>query len=120
MAYSSYQVERVIERLRQLRDWLPWPAHRRWRGEDPVRVSAAARRAADAAREERGAGPVPPPAVEAVRERHRYPPAVERERERRAGSFMEPPYPDEPLPPIPRRGHWQPRRRTARPLTEGD
>lgn len=112
---SSYQMERLLDRLRRLRDWLPWPAGRRWAGADPVRLSAAAReRAAPAA------PPGGPPSVEAVRDRTAYPPRVEAERERRAGSFMEPPYPDEPLPEIPKVERATPRRRPARDITSGD
>jgi hypothetical protein len=100
MTPSSYQVERLLEHLRRLGDWLAWPAFPRVGGGDPVRMSRAGVRAA------REAEPVPPaarrgprpPSLAAVRDAQRYAPVVEAERERRAGSFMRPPYPDEPPP----------------------
>ncbi len=98
MRYSSYQIERLLERLRQ---WLGQPAPRRWH--DPVRVSR--RGATAAARLERTEPPPPLASLAAVRDRQRRPPAVEYEQERRAGSFLEPPYPETPAPPIPRARH---------------
>jgi hypothetical protein len=121
MIYSSYQVERLIDRLRQLGDWLPWPAYQRWRGMDRVRIRRAAAEAARAARGEPG-GPRrrAPPSVAAVRAGRRYAPLVEEEQERRAGSFMQPPYPDDaPAQRIPRVSREARRRRSA-PVGEGD
>lgn len=123
MIYSSYQVERLIDRLRRLSDWLPWPAYRRWRGAERVRIRRVAAEAAEAARGVRaGAAPPaagPPPSVAAVRAGRRYPPLVEEERERRAGSFMRPPYPDaSPSPHIPRTPRGK-RRRRPRAMAEG-
>lgn len=122
MSQSSYQVERLIEHLRRLGDWLSWPAYRRWRGEDPVRLSRAARQSTPAA----GGGAVrarssAPATLEGVRELRRYAPEVEAERERRAGMFMEPPYPDEPPPShIPKLERVVRRRARARPVGDAD
>jgi hypothetical protein len=128
MPVSSYQVERLLDRLRRLGGWATWPAYRRWRGADPVRLS----RAAHAAQPEPtpdpplAPRPVPPlaprpvPPLAAVRDGRRYPPVVEQERERRAGSFMEPPYPDPPPPGhIPKLGR-APRRPRRQAVAEGD
>jgi hypothetical protein len=122
MSYSSYQMQRLLERLRILSEWLNGPVYRRWRGEDPVRVSRAGRQSAQAA----GSGGPPAssaaaPGLAAVRDPRRLQPLVEEERERRAGSFMQPPYPDEPPPAhIPKAGPRPARRRRPRPVGEGD
>ncbi|HKI99374.1 MAG TPA: hypothetical protein VKB51_12955 [bacterium] len=123
MIYSSYQVERLLERLRRARGWLPWPAYQRWGGMDPVRMSRAA---AQAGRDAEAAGPVAvpplrPPALAAVRDARRFAPLVEAERERRAGSFMRPPYPDEsPAPHIPKIERKTAPRKNPRRLVEAD
>jgi hypothetical protein len=119
MAHSSYQVERLIDRLRRLSDWLTWPAYRRWRGEDPVRVSRAAREAAPPSAPPRAEWP----SLAAVRDWRRYPPQVEAERERRAGTFMRPPYvpftEEAPAPRIPRLER-ETRRRRPRAMADAD
>lgn len=118
MPVSSYQVERLLDRLRRLGGWVPWPAYRRWRGADPVRLSRAAHAAQPEPEPALAPGPVPP--LAAVRDGRRYPPVVEQERERRAGSFMEPPYPDPPPPGhIPKLGR-APRRPRRQAVAEGD
>ncbi len=121
MIYSSYQVERLIDRLRRVSDWLPWPAYGRWRGADRVRIRRAAAEAERAARGGAAApAPGPVPSVAAVRAARLYPPLVEEEQERRAGSFMHPPYPDPPPGPhIPRMPGGK-RRRRPRLMAEGD
>ena len=103
MRYSTYQAERLLDRLRGWCTWLVWPAHTRWRGADPVRLSRDARQGAPAAPPPpRAAGPA---SLTALREREPLDVDVEAERERRAGSFLEPPYPDERPPSrIPKRG----------------
>jgi hypothetical protein len=120
MAHSSYQVERLLDRLRRARDWLPWPTYRRWGAADSVRVSAAAERAVQEAAQAPAALVVAtprPPSLAAVRDARRFAPVVEEERERRAGSFMRPPYPDEPPPPhIPRLDGRPGRRLRPRPV----
>jgi len=125
MGYSSFQMERLLARVRRATGWLNWPAHRRWEGADRVQVSreAEAQAAAVAAENARAAEAqaLPTQAVPGdVRDRTTRPALVEQERERRAGSFMEPPYPAEPpadrVPKRPRGAG----RRPARPLAEGD
>ena len=117
MNYSTYQMQRLIGRLRRMGRWLAWPAWPVDLGPDAVRASAAARAAAgDTATAGRAAAP---PAVGAVRAQAQHDPRVELERERRAGSFMQPPYaPDPPAPPIPKRPR-QPRRESPRSLGDG-
>lgn len=119
MTASSYQMERLLDRLRRVREWLPRPAYRRWGGMDPVRTSPAAEEAAEAVHPSAPAAPRAP-SLAAVREGRRYAPAVEEERERRAGSFMEPP-PEAPLPrPIPKLPRTATPRRRPRPAGEAD
>lgn len=120
MTASSYQVERLLERLRQAREWLPWPAYRRWSGQDPVHMSPAAEEAvARMPSHPPGAGR--PPSLASVRDGRRYAPVVEEERERRAGSFMAPPYPEPPLPGrIPKLPRAAAPRRRPRPAGEAD
>jgi len=68
MSLSTYQLERFLDRLRRFRGWLAHPGESR----------------------------LTRPRVDRVREDKTYPPQVENERERRAGSFMNPPYPHPP------------------------
>lgn len=90
MTTSGYQVQRLIARLR---DWLGAEQSAQPAPPDPVRLSGAGRR------EAASGGGRPPSAVRSgLWEQQERPPAVERERERRAGSFMRPPYPDPPSP----------------------
>lgn len=123
MGTSSFQIERLIDRLRRLGRWLGWPAPGPRAESDPVQAGTAARTAARlrALREEltgRGGRP-PQPSLNAVREDERYPPRTESERERRAGSFMRPPYTPEPAPPIPKAPAKPVRRPRTRPLADG-
>ena len=126
MTQSSYQVQRLLARLRRLGRWLTWPAHRPWAGVDAVQTTAAAKQAAhaaaDAVAERGGSGrSAVLPSVAAVRDPDRYEAVVEAERERRAGSFMQPPYPPdlpaERIPKLPRTAAPRPRPRV---LGEGD
>jgi hypothetical protein len=123
MLYSSYQVERLLEHLRRFSRWLAWPAHKPWNGGDPVHVSRAAHpsdRDEQAAPAGRPAGALPP-MLDTVRDARRFAPVVEQERERRAGSFMQPPYPDEPpASHVPKAGPRPTPRRRARTVGEGD
>lgn len=120
MAATSYQMERLLDRLRRLRGWFAGSAHRPSARADPVQVTPLAWKRARAV-----AGP---PAgrprqggIAGVAEPGRYPPLVEAERERRAGSFMRPPYPDQPpASHIPRLQRVARKRPTRRPLAEAD
>lgn len=119
MAFSSYQIERVIRRLRR---WIVGPFPGRSHAPDPVRGTPVAAR--DGAREGAADDPLssrPGGAghsgtghsgtghsggLKAIAETREYPPVVQAERERRAGSFLHPPYPETPeqigLPRIPK------------------
>lgn len=130
MAATSYQMERLLDRLRRLRGWFAGSAHRPSARADPVQVTKLAWERARAV-----AGPPAgtprqsgPPAgtprqggIAGVAEPGRYPPLVEAERERRAGSFMRPPYPEQPpASHIPRLRRVARKRPTGRPLAEAD
>ena len=120
MRYSSYQMERLLDRLRTLSDWLSGPSYKRWRGSDSVRISRAARASSQPpSRNAARAGPMQGSAAATVGDDRRFVPVVEAERERRAGSFMRPPYPDEPGPTIPKVERAE-SRRLARTVAEGD
>jgi len=118
MAFSGYQIERLIDRLRR---WglLPWRGQGS-RGEgDRVCLSPEA----DRAREGQPFGIAPPPDYPTASPATLRDPAVrdlrvEHELERRAGRFMQPPVaPQPPLPPIPRAA---PPRRPTEPGSEED
>lgn len=120
MTASSFQMERLLDRLRQAREWLPWPAYRSRRVSDPVRMSPAAEQAAESLRAQGVSAPAPL-SMAAVRDLRQYAPAVEEERERRAGSFMEPPFPETPPPGhIPKRPRTAAPRRRPRPAGDAD
>ena len=88
MPASSYQMEWLLHRLRR---WMGYPVTGPQGAGDRLSVSGASRA--------KGHGLQPPPRRrgEAVRDAHLRPPPVEDELERRAGSFMRPPYPQPPL-----------------------
>lgn len=93
MPFSSYQVERLIQRLRRRRGWLPGrtprPVER-----DRVRLSPRARHPGEGTQQP--TAPVDPRLVEAG---PAEPPVVSTELERRAGLFMQPPCPPPQAPP---------------------
>jgi hypothetical protein len=95
MAVSSYQIQRLMTRLRLLRGLDAAPPGMKAPGgiaeEDRVRVSERARRqAAEAAASLRLPAGAPVPVVTIVDDAP-LPPETLRELERRAGSFMRPP-----------------------------
>lgn len=92
MGFSSYQIERLIDRLRR---WFSGPYPERLRRPDPVGVTP------EGAEKSRATGPgaaprarPAPPVPARIADERAYPPRVEAERERRAGSFMAPFIPD--------------------------
>ncbi|MDH4248756.1 MAG: hypothetical protein OEW39_13175 [Deltaproteobacteria bacterium] len=90
MLVSSFQMERVLHRLAR---WIGWPRGSAPRGGDPVTKSAGVLlRAPGKIPPRLKHGPITPKRMGG---RH---PAVLEEVERRAGSFMEPPYPPSPRP----------------------
>ena len=105
MAFSSYQIERLIRRLRR---WIAGPFPGRRHAPDPVRTTpeggsggAVASRSRQGAADDpisgRSAGPGRGGGgLKSLAETRRYEAVVEAERERRAGSFMDPPYPESP------------------------
>ena len=100
MAFSSYQIERLIDRLRR---WITGPFPESSRNSDPVRFTQGGTeqgRISDRATVSHTgrSQSVRRSGVRAIAEGNPYPPLVEEERERRAGSFMTPPYPENPPP----------------------
>ena len=90
MEVSTYQMERLLRRLTR---WVHWPARRTQSGEDRYSPSGEVR--------ERSQAKPPPrlrPTASAAPEPTPRPPVVAEELERRAGSFMKPPYPQPPRP----------------------
>jgi len=85
MAFSSYQVQRLLQKLRR---FFRVDAHITAAESDPVRLSRPAREMSRQAGRLRA--PRPPRAVhpETLGEREGYSQVVERERERRAESFL--------------------------------
>lgn len=97
MAFSSYQIEQLIDRLRR---WLGGDYSPSESEPDPVRVTArgvALSREREAPAGSAGRGQAP--SLARIADVAQHPAEVEREGERRAGSFMKPPYPDPPWPP---------------------
>ena len=90
MEVSTYQMERLLQRLSR---WVHWPARRTNNGEDRYSPSGEAH-------DRRQTKPLPRlrPSVSAAPEPPPRPPLVAEELERRAGSFMKPPYPQPPKP----------------------
>lgn len=133
MAFSSYQVERLISHLKR---WITGPFPGRSHVPDPVRTTPTRPRngapegvagdppsspggGAGRAGAGRGGG------LKAIAETRQYPAVVEAERERRAGIFMDPPYPESPeqigIPRIPKlKRDVQPKWRTGAPLGDAD
>ena len=100
MGFSSYQIERIIERLRRWRGWirearyvLPLvPDRLGVSGEGAARAKSAGPRARAAFL----------PGIGNVVAGEGYPPRTEEERERRAGSFLRPSNRGTVLPSIPK------------------
>lgn len=121
MGFSSYQIERVIERLRRWRGWITEARYVFPLVPDRLRVSG------EGAEKAKSADPRPRapnlPSVAKVVEGEGYPPRVEEERERRAGSFLNPPNRGSPLPLIPklqRSEEEEAPREDAKMIGEGD
>lgn len=94
MSFSSYQVEQLISRFKR---WLAGPFPKRVHNADRVSLTpAAGEESGGSARHRGGAGAGRLSVVRAIAEKRPFPPGVEAERERRAGSFMHPPYPESP------------------------
>lgn len=95
MAFSSYQIERLISRLRR---WIAGPFPGRSHAPDPVRTTPGVGRGggADDPLSSRRPGAGRGGGLKAIAETRQYGAVVEAERERRAGSFMDPPYPESP------------------------
>jgi hypothetical protein len=116
MPVSSYQAQQVLAELRKRLGLANKPA-----GVDAGAVRVATISIIEDDAESRAARVAPPVVSKTVVDSTTYPPAVERELERRAGVFMQPNVaPREPAKPIPKTG-----RRTAPPppprsLGEGD
>ena len=96
MGVSTYQMERVLSRLAE---WFHWPGVRSSNEGAPLNVSPEARAYAQNLQGE--------PKAQGIRTRPRVPsstagkdlpPVVTEEIERRAGSFMKPPFPTSPRP----------------------
>ncbi len=121
MGFSSYQIERVIERLRRWRGWIREAKYVFPLVPDHLRVSE------EGAGKAKSADPRPRapnlPSVSNVVGGEGYPPRVEEERERRAGSFLNPPKRGSPLPLIPklrRSEEEEALREDAKTIGEGD
>ena len=91
MAFSSYQIERLIRRLRR---WIAGPFPGRAHAPDPVRTTPGSAREAPTLPPPSGGGAGRGGGLKAIAESRQYGTVVEAERERRAGSFMDPPYPE--------------------------
>lgn len=121
MNASSYQIERL---LRRLQAWLGGPE--RGASVAPERVVLTPEARAQAQPGEEPAGPAPGPEEAPVSpadlaDRRAHPPVVEEELERRAGTFMEPPYPETPPGSrVPKLARERSPREPARPVTQGD
>ena len=86
MAFSSYQIERLISRLRR---WIAGPFPGRTHSPDSVSTTPGGSGGmAPGPRAGPGGG------LKAIAETGQYGAVVEAERERRSGSFMDPPYPE--------------------------
>jgi hypothetical protein len=126
MAFSSYQMERLLDRLRRWRGWFDGTLRGAPLLPERVRLTPAALERAGA---RGGAGPASSARADGpgvaggdllrrVGEQEPYPPEVEAERERRAGSFMNPPYPESGrASSIPRLAPGRKKRRGVRPAT---
>jgi hypothetical protein len=98
MKYSGYQLEGVLHQIARL----VRERHLANGADDPVSLSEEGRARAPVVTLISGEDiPAADGAVREVIDPARYPPPVERELERRAGSFMKPPYAPE-TPPIPK------------------
>jgi len=96
MGVSSYQMERVLSRLAE---WFHWPGVRSPSEGAPLNVSPEARDYAQKLqREQKARGARTRAQAPSSAERKDLPPVVTEEIERRAGSFMKPPFPSSPRP----------------------
>ncbi|MDH5751606.1 MAG: hypothetical protein OEZ59_04245 [Deltaproteobacteria bacterium] len=89
MTMSTYQMDRLLQRLRR---WFAWPQGGGSGEIDKVVISGSGNRN----RQDRSAGSGPARAASEVKETGQRHQSVEAELERRAGSFMKPPYPGSP------------------------
>ena len=95
MTLSSYQIERLLQRLKRV---IGWPSASVPSERDRVQVSRVTRQHLKTRGGPQGQASKVARVGGGLREQSKRHPVIEAERERRAGSFMEPPYPQEPPP----------------------